>query len=186
MHSNKSIYSNSWLIEKFQAKEKIKYLFFWGHQLSPDGTVTKSCFSQWMHAPTVVDGIRYPTAEHWMMAGKARLFKDPETEQQILTAPSPAAAKKLGRQVKNFDPVIWDAHKFEIVVAGNIHKFSQHPAFKTFLLDTGDRVLVEASPMDRIWGIGMAASNEQVENPLKWRGENLLGYALMIVRDQLK
>lgn len=121
-----------------------------------------------------------------MMAGKARLFNDNATLQKILLANTPDEAKKLGRQVKNFDAVTWDAHKFDLVVEGNYHKFSQYPALKTFLINTHGRILVEASPMDRIWGIGMAATSENVENPLLWRGHNLLGYALMVVRDQLK
>jgi ribA/ribD-fused uncharacterized protein len=179
-------YNNEWLITKYQAKEKIKFLFFWGHRPSADGSVTQSCFSQWWPAAFTVDGLTYKTAEHWMMAGKARLFGDQAILDKVLLAGTPDEAKKLGRQVKNFDTAIWDAHKFELVVAGNEHKFSQHPALKTFLMNTHDRVLVEASPMDRIWGIGMAASNEHVENPLQWRGQNLLGYALMTVRDQFK
>lgn len=179
-------YDNNWLIAKYQAKEKIKFLFFWGHTPAADGSTTQSCFSQWWGAPFIVDQVRYKTAEHWMMAGKARLFKDEDILQKILQANTPAEAKKLGRQVKNFDAATWDAHKFELVVQGNYHKFSQHPALKTFLLNTQDRILVEASPLDRIWGIGMAATNEQVHNPLQWRGHNLLGYALMTVRDQLQ
>jgi ribA/ribD-fused uncharacterized protein len=179
-------YNNEWLITKYQAKEKIKFLFFWGHRPSADGSVTQSCFSQWWPAAFTVDGLTYKTAEHWMMAGKARLFGDQAILDKVLLAGTPDEAKKLGRQVKNFDAAIWDAHKFELVVAGNEHKFSQHPPLKTFLINTHDRVLVEASPMDRIWGIGMAASNEHVENPLQWRGQNLLGYALMTVRDQFK
>lgn len=179
-------YDNNWLIAKYQSKEKIKFLFFWGHHPSADGSVTQSCFSQWWQAPFTVDGITYKTAEHWMMAGKARLFNDDVILQKILLVNTPDEAKKLGRQVKNFDAAAWDTHKFDLVVNGNHHKFSQHPALKTFLLNTHDRILVEASPMDRIWGIGMAASNEHVENPLQWRGHNLLGYALMVVRDQLK
>ncbi|PSL43137.1 hypothetical protein CLV51_109131 [Chitinophaga niastensis] len=180
------MYNNEWLITKYTAKEKIKFIFFWGHQPSADGSITQSCFSQWMPSAFEKNGVVYKTAEHWMMAGKAQLFNDNVTLEKILLANSPDEAKKLGRQVKNFDPAIWDAHKFELVVAGNLLKFSQHPALKDFLLNTHQRVLVEASPMDRIWGIGMSAADEHVENPLQWRGENLLGYALMVVRDQLK
>ncbi|SEW50981.1 NADAR family protein [Chitinophaga arvensicola] len=180
------LYDNNWLITKYQANEKIKFLFFWGHRPSADGSVTQSCFSQWWEAPFTVEDITYKTAEHWMMAGKARIFNDEDIFRKILLADTPDQAKKLGRQVKNFDPATWDAHKFELVVQGNYHKFSQHPALQTFLLNTQDRVLVEASPMDRIWGIGMAATNEKVHNPLQWRGHNLLGYALMTVRDQLQ
>lgn len=179
------IYDNQWLIKKYQAKEKIKFIFFWGHQVAPDGQTTQSCFSQWWQAAFEKDGIWYKTAEHWMMAGKARLFGDEETLQKILQAPTPAAAKKLGRQVKHFVPAVWDKHKSEIVVAGNLLKFEQHAPLKEFLLNTKDRVLVEASPVDSIWGIGMKAGDEHIENPLRWKGQNLLGYALMEVRDQL-
>ncbi|WP_212004407.1 NADAR family protein [Chitinophaga sp. HK235] len=179
------LYDNQWLIKKYKANEKIKYLFFWGHQVSPDGRVTQSCLSQWWTAPFEENGIVYPTAEHWMMAGKARLFKDDAVLEKILKAGSPAAAKKLGRQVHRFDPVIWDQQKSAIVAAGNLLKFSQHADLKTFLLNTKDRVLVEASPVDAIWGIGMKADHEHIENPLRWRGQNLLGYALMEVRDKL-
>ncbi|MBC9933264.1 NADAR family protein [Chitinophaga qingshengii] len=178
-------YNNQWLIDRYQRKDKIKYLFFWGHQVGPDGTVTQGCLSQWWVAPFQENGIVYPTAEHWMMAGKARLFKDDATLQRILKAKTPAEAKKLGRQVQRFNPVIWDEHKSDIVTEGNVLKFSQHPELKTFLLNTKDRVLVEASPVDSIWGIGMKADNEHAENPLRWKGQNLLGYALMAVRDKL-
>lgn len=178
-------YTNEWLIEKFQAKERLKYLFFWGHQPSKDGSVTQSCFSQWWTTKFEVNGHNYSSAEHWMMAEKARLFNDNETLARILQAKSPAEAKKLGRLIKNFDAKNWDDKKFEIVVEGNFQKFSQHSELKEFLLNTKERVLVEASPVDKIWGIGMAATDPKIENPMLWKGENLLGYALMAVRDKL-
>lgn len=179
-------YNNSWLIEKHQSGETIKFMLFWGHQPSKDGSITQSCFSQWWVAPFEVEGITYQTAEHWMMAEKARLFNDDENLEKILKSSKPGEAKKLGREVDNFDAAIWDEHKFAIVVAGNFHKFSQQKALKTFLLNTHDRVLVEASPLDRIWGIGMAATNPAAQQPVLWKGQNLLGYALMEVRDQLQ
>ena len=121
-----------------------------------------------------------------MMAGKAKLFGDMTTLPKIVAASTPAAAKKGGRLVQNFDPQVWDKHKFELVMAGNWHKFSQHPALKDFLLATGDQVLVEASPMDKIWGIGMAGSNPAAKDPAAWKGDNLLGFALMEVREKLR
>lgn len=178
-------YNNDWLIEQFKAKERIKYLFFWGHQPSKDRSITQSCLSQWWIEKFVVEGQSYSTAEHWMMAEKARLFNDNEILSRILQAKSPAEAKKLGRLVKNFDAKTWDDKKFEIVLHGNFYKFSQNTALKDFLLNTKERVLVEASPVDKIWGIGIAASDPKIENPLLWKGENLLGYALMEVRDKL-
>jgi ribA/ribD-fused uncharacterized protein len=178
-------YNNHWLIEKFRLKEELKYLFFWGHQPAKDGSITQSCFSQWWPAPFRLDGINYATAEHWMMAEKARLFNDESMVEKIVTAKSAAEAKKLGGAIQGFDTVVWDAHKFSIVIAGNLHKFSQHEALKIFLLNTNDLILVEASPVDAIWGIGMAEHHDHILDPLQWRGENLLGYALMEVRDML-
>ncbi len=178
-------YDLNWVIEKFETGQRLKYLFFWGHQPSKDGSVSDSCFSQWWQSAFEVEGISYPTAEHWMMAQKARLFGDEENLAKILKAATPGEAKKLGRAVRNFDPVSWDNHKYEYVKTGNAYKFSQHNDLKQYLLQTGDRIIVEASPVDKIWGIGMAKDNPDVENPNKWKGENLLGFALMEVRDGL-
>ena len=178
-------FNKTWLNQKYPDPETIPFLFFWGHQPSKDGSFTKSCFSQWWVAPFEVDGIVYQTAEHWMMVGKARLFGDEAAVAKILAAGTPAAAKKGGRLVKDFVPEIWDKHKFELVVAGNWHKFSQHAALKEFLLNTGEQVLVEASPVDKIWGIGMAGDHPAARDPAKWKGENLLGFALMEVREKL-
>ena len=163
-----------------------RYFCFWGHQSEKDGTAGKGCLSQWFHAPFKVDGDTFPTAEHFMMAGKARLFGDEEARLRVLSSPSPAAAKQVGRSVRNFDDGRWNAARFDIVVQGNVAKFGQNPAMRDFLLATGDRVLVEASPRDRIWGIGMGAANPEAEQPRKWRGQNLLGFALMVARAQLR
>lgn len=163
-----------------------KFLFFWGHTPSKDGTITKTCFSQWWQSAFVVERIEYKTAEHWMMAKKALLFNDSEVFEKILLAKSPAEAKKLGRQIKNYNEAIWLANRYEIVKQGNIHKFSQNLDLKEYLLQTNARVLVEASPVDAIWGIGMASDNEDVNFPEKWKGLNLLGFALMEVRDELR
>lgn len=173
------------LIEKYRKKEKIKFLFFWGHQPSRDGSASASCFSQWWIAPFEHEGKVYPSAEHWMMVKKAELFADVAIAERILNAKSPAEAKKLGRLVERFDPEVWDAQKFDLVVAGNYQKFSQHQELKDFLLQTKKRVLAEASPVDPIWGIGLAADDSRAENPLLWEGENLLGFALMEVRERL-
>jgi ribA/ribD-fused uncharacterized protein len=163
-----------------------KWCLFWGHTPAKDGSISKSCFSQWWDGhPFEFESVTYRTAEHFMMAGKARLFGDEETLAKILACEHPAEAKKLGRLVRNFDESKWNAACWDIVVAGNHAKFSQHPDLREFLLTTGDRIIVEASPFDRIWGIGMAASNPNAENPVLWKGENLLGFALMAVREKL-
>ncbi|HEX7869876.1 MAG TPA: NADAR family protein [Chryseobacterium sp.] len=163
-----------------------KFLFFWGHQPNKDGSISKTCFSQWWLSSFEVDNVIYKTAEHWMMAKKAELFNDNEVLAKIIKANSPAEAKKLGRQVKNYDDKLWLANRYEIVKQGNYHKFSQNKDLKTFLINTKGRVLVEASPVDPIWGIGMATDHKDVSNPEKWKGLNLLGFALMEVRDELK
>jgi ribA/ribD-fused uncharacterized protein len=120
-----------------------------------------------------------------MMWRKATLFGDNETASQILAASHPRQAKALGRQVTGFNQRVWDSHRYDAVVAGNLAKFSQHDELRTFLLGTGERVLVEASPVDRIWGIGLAADDPRAGDPAQWRGPNLLGFALMEVREVL-
>ncbi len=175
-------FNKEWLINSIEAGAEIKFCFFWGHRPGKDGQLTESCFSQWWESPFVVDGVTYRTAEHWMMAEKARLFNDHGRIDAILAAPSPGSAKALGREIENFDETAWHAAKFDIVVTGNYHKFSQHPNMQDFLLQTGDKVIVEASPVDRIWGIGLAWDHADAQIPARWRGENLLGFALMEVR----
>lgn len=179
-------YDLDWLIDNFERGKRIKFMFFWGHQKSKSGELTASCFSQWWSSPFIVNGSRYNTAEHWMMAQKALLFEDKESFDKILLAKSPAEAKVLGRQVRNFNEAIWILKRFEIVVEGGLQKFSQHDDLKLFLLNTKEQVLVEASPVDKIWGIGLAADSTKAENPKRWNGLNLLGFALMEVRDQLR
>ena len=172
------------LITFLEQKGKVRYLLFWGHKKTEK--LTKSCLSQWWISPFTIDEVIYPSSEHFMMASKARLFKDEESLQKILNAGSPAAAKKLGRQVKSFDDKIWREHRFQIVVEASLAKFSQNEQLRDFLLETGNKVLVEASPYDRIWGIGMSQHHEHCENPQLWRGENLLGFALMEAREKIR
>jgi ribA/ribD-fused uncharacterized protein len=162
-----------------------KYVLFWGHRPSKDGAVSKTCFSQWFEAGFDLDGNHYPTAEHYMMAEKARLFADPVAAQRALAAATPGAAKAIGREIVGFDEDTWLKHRWRIVVDANVGKFSQNGALREFLLNTGDRVLVEASPVDSIWGIGLAADDPKAAIPNEWQGLNLLGFALMEVRARL-
>ena len=173
------------LVSEVRAGSRVKYLHFWGHRPRPDGGIGASCLSQWWPSPFVVDGSRYATAEHWMMAGKARLFGDERARERVLAAAHPAAAKKAGRLVRGFDEAIWERERFRIVVEGSVHKFAADEALRAFLLGTGERVLVEASPVDRVWGIGLAANDEAAAEPERWRGLNLLGFALMEARARL-
>lgn len=162
-----------------------KYVFFWGHRPQKDGSVGKGCFSQWWPSSFELEGVTYASAEHYMMAEKARLFGDEATRQAILKAASPAEAKKLGAQAFGFVEEIWLQHRYQIVVRGNLARFTQNSEIGEFLRRTGERVLVEASPVDRIWGIGLAEEDPRCQHPDQWCGLNLLGFALMEVRGQL-
>lgn len=161
------------------------YIFFWGHKPLPSGDIGSCCFSQWWPSAFNVDGIEYPTAEHYMMAEKARLFGDEVTRKEILAVKDPNAARQLGRNVNGFEEDVWIDSRLPIVVRGSYEKFTQNAELRRFLLQTGNKVLVEASPMDRIWGIGLRSNDTRARNPELWPGLNLLGFALMEVRQRL-
>lgn len=186
MNNINDIKTKTELIDYINAGNKARYLPFWGHTPKSHNTVCKSCFSQWYDAPFKDNGVLYKTAEHYMMAQKAKLFNDQNAYQKILQCSHPKTAKSIGREIIGFSEAIWIKHRFDIVVAGNIAKFAYHPDLRVYLINTGDRVLVEASPVDAIWGIGLAADHHAVENPSQWRGLNLLGFALMQARNVLK
>lgn len=178
-------YSLKWLQRQIEQNIPVEYFFFWGHTQKKENTIDKSCFSQWYPAVFTVEGKVYATAEHWMMAKKAELFNDNETMEKILAVEKPAVAKALGREVKNFNENVWADASYKIVVEGNRHKFSQHESLKSFLLHTDNKIIVEASPPDTIWGIGLSQDAKEAQNPFTWKGTNLLGFALMEVRDIL-
>ncbi len=185
MNDIDKVNSKEALLALIDQGRSVHYLCFWGHRPEVDGSIGKGCLSQWFEAGFEVEGVYYPTAEHYMMGAKARLFDDAGMFERITQAPDPGKAKALGRKVEGFDNDTWLAHRFDIVVAGNMAKFAQNPALKNFLLGTGERVLVEASPRDTIWGIGLG-QGEKAEDPRQWRGLNLLGFALMQVRERLR
>lgn len=142
--------------------------------------------SQWFVSQfTDEAGITYNCAEQYMMYQKAILFKDKEIAQKILAETSPKIIKAFGRHVANFDPAVWDKSKFDIVRTGNYLKFTQNKELKQKLLETKDAVLAEASPYDCVWGIGLSAADAASYPNSAWRGENLLGKALMAVREDL-
>ncbi|WP_328932385.1 MULTISPECIES: NADAR family protein [unclassified Streptomyces] len=174
------------LIREVRAGARVKYLHFWGHRPRADGRVGASCLSQWWPSPFTVDGVTYATAEHWMMAGKARLFGDGDALARVLGARHPSQAKSAGRLVRGFDEEVWARERVGIVVEGSVRKFSADAELRGFLLGTGERVLVEASPVDRVWGIGLAADDVAAGDPERWRGPNLLGFALMVARERLR
>ena len=170
--------------EMARKNSAIRVIYFWGHTPNPK-KMTAACFSQWYDCLFEVNGVCYHTTEQYMMASKARLFGDEEVYQEIMAATSPSDYKKLGRKVRGFIPEPWDVKKYDIVVEGNKAKFGQNPAIREFLLSTGDAILAEASPYDTIWGIGLDRETAQKGTVEQWQGENLLGCALMEVRDWL-
>lgn len=174
------------LIEEENNGVHHEYLLFWGHQPSKTGEITKSCLSQWWMSPFIAGGQVYCCAEQYMMAKKADLFHDFETKGRIMNSKEPREIKRLGREVRGFIPSVWDQKKQEIVYRGNYAKFSQNDYLTDFLMFTGEKVLVEASPYDTVWGIGLRSDNPAAKDPKMWRGKNLLGFSLMAVRDILR
>jgi ribA/ribD-fused uncharacterized protein len=173
-------------IEELLASDgKHKYLWFWGHRPQRDGSIGAGCLSQWWPAGFTVDGRTFRTAEHYMMWRKAMLFGDTEMATRILAAGHPRAAKMLGRRVSGFDEKIWAEQRFAIVTEASRAKFGQNDDLRAWLIGTGRRVLVEASPTDRVWGIGLTAADPRAADPAQWRGLNLLGFALMRARSDL-
>jgi len=148
--------------------------------------VSESCLSQWHLSNFVIDGQEYTSAEQYMMASKARVFNDNDSLERILSTNDPREIKKIGRKVSGYTEERWGSLKSSIVQIGNLNKFSQNSDLKRYLLSTGEDILVEASPYDKIWGIGLSLNNDLISDPRAWKGQNLLGFALMKVRSALK
>jgi len=146
----------------------------------------KSNLSQWTRSQFPMEGSTYNCAEQAMMAEKARLFGDDETLKRIMEEREPGEQKNLGREIKNFDQKTWDDAKFDIVKKINLFRFSHDKQAREDLLATGHKIIAEANPHDKIWGIGMGSKNPDAQCPSKWNGENLLGKVLMEVRDKWK
>lgn len=163
-----------------------RYRLFYGHTPRPDGALSDAVFSQFWPCSFSLYGVNYAWAEQWMMASKARLFGDGEALARILIATAPLDCKRIGRQVRGFDEALWRQHCFDIVTQGSVAKFDQDPALRGYLLATSEDVLVEASPSDCVWGIRLGREHADAQNPLRWRGQNLLGFALMRARGILR
>lgn len=158
-------------------------LFFWGHT-EHDSKVTKACLSNFYPCEFVFNGKMFHFSEQCFMYQKAMLFNDFEIAEQILNETDVRKIKALGRKVKNFNNELWDIHKENFMYNACYAKFSQDTELKDFLLSTGNSEIIEASPVDNIWGIGFS-SDKAMENIDKW-GQNLLGKCLMKVRTILK
>jgi ribA/ribD-fused uncharacterized protein len=179
-----AIYDRAALTAAIAQGWRPEFLFFWGHTARSSG-IGKHVLSQWWPAAFSLGGVSYASAEHFMMAEKARLFDDATTRDAVLAASKPGAAKALGRTVAGFDGRRWMEHRFDIVVRASLAKFGQNADLRGYLLETGNKVLVEASPVDRVWGIGLAADDARAQVPAEWKGLNLLGFALMRARATL-
>lgn len=179
-------YTRTWLMQEASEDMSRDMCLFWRHHPTEDGKLAESCLSQWWMQEFCYSVTKYCCMEQFMMEQKAKLFEDEEIRQRIMDSREPREIKELGRKVRGFDQMLWDEAKYSIVLNGNWRKFSQNRDLKEFLLSTGDSVLAEASPYDGIWGIRLAADAPDVRNPLKWKGDNLLGFALMEVRDELR
>jgi ribA/ribD-fused uncharacterized protein len=151
------------------------YVFFWS-----------GIYSQWHKAPMTIDKVEYNSCEQYMMHQKALLFGDNEIAELIMKETNPREQKKYGRMIKNFDKSTWDKNCLAIVYEGNLAKFSQNADLKEEMLSTGNRIFVEASPLDNIWGIGLDENAKGIENPSYWLGLNLLGQALTIVKKEIQ
>jgi hypothetical protein len=158
------------------AGEQRRFTFFWQ---------SESPFSQWHPARFVVEGRQFMCAEQYMMHGKAMLFGDLEVAERILSSESPKTHKALGRKVQGFDEQLWRRERERIVYEGNYAKFTQNDELLKALLATAGTELVEASPLDRIWGVGLSAEDPRIQDPSLWRGQNLLGKVLTRLREEL-
>jgi ribA/ribD-fused uncharacterized protein len=142
--------------------------------------------SQWYRSKFTVDGVTYCTAEQYMMAMKAEYFGDTDIQKKIMATTDPSEQKALGRQVSNFNAEAWNAVSRGYVYKANMAKFTQDNTLKEYLLETGDRELVEASPYDKIWGIGMNENQPGVTSKCNWKGTNWLGETLTKVRNDIR
>ncbi len=156
-----------------------QFTFFWGQ------SDNWRCFSQWFSCEFTLNNVSFNCAEQAMMFSKARMFHDYEIADKIMKTNSPADHKKLGRKVKGFDKKSWDQIARRLVYIINLAKFTQNPTCLDVLLQTIGTTLVEASPYDKIWGIGLAADNPAALDRSRWLGENWLGEVLTSIRDNI-
>lgn len=177
------IYNRENIVSENGKLTKDDFVFFW--RPCKPGKTDKGCFCQWCMSDFIINGQRYCCAEQYMMAKKAELFHDKEILKEILNERSPKRIRELGRLVKNFDVTIWNEHKVDYIRRANFVKFTQNRDLRDFICTTEGKILVEASPFDRIWGIGMGENNVKCFDPALWRGLNLLGFTLMEVRDEI-
>lgn len=178
-------YDLTWLKRQYDNGRKPEFLFFADTPLEAVEFPGSEVLTQWFPSAFVVDGDEYRHPAHWMMVQKARLFGDNDGAAELLSMDKDEDIVARGKQILGFEQEQWDERRYDIVLQGNFHKFSQHRSLKAYISGTHPRVLTEANPNDRIWGIGLRENAPGAMNPHQWRGLNLLGFALMEVRDLL-
>jgi ribA/ribD-fused uncharacterized protein len=153
-----------------------KFVFFY---------TTQDCMSNFYPANFNLNGINFTCTEQHMMYSKAKLFGDEQIANQILATNIPGKIKGLGRKVTNFDETKWQQNREIILFEGNLAKFTQNIEIKNQLLSTNPKTLVEASPTDKIYGVGLSIDDSRIDDPNNWKGLNLLGEILMRVREHI-
>lgn len=151
-----------------------KYVFFWG-----------GVYSNFYPCSFILDNVKYNCSEQYFMAQKSLYFNDKDAYDKIMKASTPMEQKKIGRTIKNFDPEIWGKVSKDIMYNGVYGKFSQNPNLLKELLSNGDKEYVEASPQDKIWGIGLRENDPRAWDKKHWLGTNWLGQTLDRVRKEL-
>jgi ribA/ribD-fused uncharacterized protein len=162
--------------EKNYLEKYTKYVFFYGGYLSNWADTPFMDTDTWIH---------YNTSEQYMMHQKALLFRDNHTAQMIMNTKSPREQKALGRLVKNFNKSIWEEYARQIVYEGCYYKFTQNKSAYDYLIGTAGTYLVEASPTDTVWGVGLTGPKGEIEDPKNWQGTNWLGQVLTQLRDDI-
>lgn len=146
----------------------------------------KQCFSNWHYSPNQfvdpITGIAFDSTEQAFMWYKADFFRDSDAKILCEKEKNPSNVKNIGRLIKGYNDKAWESVRFGFMIYVNLLKFSQNPLFKDELLSTGDKILVEASPYDKIWGVGLAEDDPRIIYKEQWLGRNLLGLSLMEVR----
>lgn len=142
--------------------------------------------SNWYRSEFSVDEIKFTSMEQYMMYKKAILFEDAEIASQILKTDDVVLIKELGRKVSNYNDTVWNGMRQVVIYKGLLEKFRQNDDLKKSLLDTGDNMLAECAVKDCVWGIGLSMTDNNKNDINAWRGQNLLGFSLMLVRDELR
>ena len=142
--------------------------------------------SNWYLSDFTVDGIKFSSMEQYMMYQKAVVFKDKDIASKILKTDDVERIKELGRLVSNYDDTVWNGVRQIVIYKGLLEKYRQNEKLKKALLDTGDDILAECAVSDKIWGIGLSMKDSNKNDIKRWKGQNLLGFALMLVRNELR